>query len=399
MKRRHSAWLVPALISLALATGCRESKVVAVPAKETPAKVTNGGLKEADLATITLSAEAERRLGIETVAAEERAGGRTATWAGEIVIPPGQTLAVAAPVAGAVAFAGQGAPPVGGSVRRGSVLVELSPLLAAERDLRVSMEGEVSAAQTRVDAAKLRFERAERLLKDQVGSAKAREAAQEDLALAQTVLSTARAKLDRLNRTPLEADTKISIASPQDGILKAIHVATGQKVAAGAPLFEVERLDSVWVRVPVYAGDLSTLVPDSAATVRPLNAGPGAPSREAAPVSAPPSADAGAATVDLYFALANSDLSLRPGQKVSVTLPLRGEGRALTIPWAAVLYDIHGGAWVYERTAPQKFTRRRVEIARVTGGQAALARGLRAGAQVVTAGAAELFGTEFSTGK
>jgi hypothetical protein len=71
----------------------------------------------------------------------------------------------------------------------------------------------------------------------------------------------------------------------------------------------------------------------------------------------------------------------------------------LTIPSSAVLYDIHGGAWVYQQTAPQKYSRRRVEIARVAGGAALVARGLQTGAKVVTAGAAELFGTEFSTGK
>jgi hypothetical protein len=65
------------------------------------------------------------------------------------------------------------------------------------------------------------------------------------------------------------------------------------------------------------------------------------------------------------------------------------------VPSAAILRDIHGGEWVYQRTAPDTFVRQRVEVASEGGGRALLARGLSAGAQIVTDGAAELFGTEF----
>jgi multidrug efflux pump subunit AcrA (membrane-fusion protein) len=82
-----------------------------------------------------------------------------------------------------------------------------------------------------------------------------------------------------------------------------------------------------------------------------------------------------------------------------VTLPLREEEEALHVPRAAILWDYLGGAWVYEKTAPRTYTRRRVELRRTQGEVAVLARGLRAGAEVVTAGAAELFGTEFGAGK
>ena len=73
------------------------------------------------------------------------------------------------------------------------------------------------------------------------------------------------------------------------------------------------------------------------------------------------------------------------------------------VPWSAVVHDIHGGTWVYERTAPRVYTRRRVEVKHVQGSgaeaQAVLARGPAPGAMVVSVGAAELFGTEFGTRK
>ena len=58
---------------------------------------------------------------------------------------------------------------------------------------------------------------------------------------------------------------------------------------------------------------------------------------------------------------------LKPGQRVSVSLPLRGEEESLVVPWAAILHDIHGNTWVYENIAPQTFTRRRVQVARIVG--------------------------------
>ena len=78
---------------------------------------------------------------------------------------------------------------------------------------------------------------------------------------------------------------------------------------------------------------------------------------------------------------------------------LRGEEQGLVVPWSAIVYDIHGGTWVYERTGVVVFARRRVELRRVVGSDAILARGPAAGTQVVTTGAAELFSTEFGPAK
>jgi hypothetical protein len=87
------------------------------------------------------------------------------------------------------------------------------------------------------------------------------------------------------------------------------------------------------------------------------------------------------------------------GERVLVDLPEQTGSRAdtLSVPASAILTDINGGEWVYVETAPRQYERRRVEVARIVGGRATLARGISSGARVVTAGAAELFGTEFGT--
>ena len=72
---------------------------------------------------------------------------------------------------------------------------------------------------------------------------------------------------------------------------------------------------------------------------------------------------------------------------------------ANVIPFSAILYDIHGGTWVYENPSPNTFIRKRVELKTVTDGKAILVRGPAPGTKIVTVGAAELFGTEFGGGK
>jgi len=383
-------------VLLAGLTGCGSGPAKPGAAKTAPAATVENRVSEGDLATITLTAEAEQRLGIATAAVEYKKVERTRSWAGEVILPPGSAITVAAPVPGRLAAEGS-VPAPGERLRQGQPVFQLQPLLALERDLTVTLDAEVAAAATRLEAAQARAARAEQLLRDQVGSVRAQEQAQEERKVAETALAAAREKRERLARSPLEADVRLAIASPRTGLLRQLHAAPGQAVSAGAPLFEVVNLETVWIRVPVYAGEAGEPAAGAAAQIRQLSGG--GPPAVARPVAAPPSADPLAATVDLVFELPNPDLAWRPGQKVSATLPLRGPREALQAPRSAVLRDIHGGAWVYENSAPHVFVRRRIEVEEMAGPTAILSRGPKPGAKVVVAGAAELFGTEFGAGK
>ncbi|MGE0129291.1 MAG: efflux RND transporter periplasmic adaptor subunit [Blastocatellales bacterium] len=377
-------------------SGCSKPQA-AESQKTAPAAKVENAVKETDLATVKLSPQAEQRLGVTTspVAIERVAEART--FAGEITLPPDRTISVSAPLGGTLL---SDAPPsVGMFVRKGQVVFRLTPLLAPERDLRVQLDRDVTNAQTRVDAARVRFNRAEQLLRDRAGSEKAVEQAREELNVAENDLKTARARLERYDKAPISGDVAVTVVAPRDGMIQKLFVSPGQTVTGGAPLFEVVNLAVVWIRVPVYVGDLNAIHRNQTARVRMLNDPLGAPSRVARPVNAPPTANPANDTADLYFELANTDGSLRPGQKMSVTLLEKASAESLVVPWSAVLHDIHGGTWVYENTAPQQYVRRRVEVRRVVDSRAVLARGPALGAKVVTAGAAEIFGTEFGTGK
>jgi RND family efflux transporter MFP subunit len=364
---------------------------------EVPAKVQNA-VKESDLATVTLAAEAERRLGIELAAVEHKRVQRARTFGGEVVVPPGQSITVAAPMAGRLAApAGGAVPEAGAVVSNGQAVFRLYPL-PSDRELLLAHE-EVTQAEIRLTTAQQKASRAEQLLKDRAGSVRAVEEARAELSSAEVALKSARGRLDLITRgaeAAGEALTPVVVTAPLAGILSDVRAGAGQNVAAGSALFAVVNADKLWVRVPVYVGELDEVDTRSNAMV---SIGASGKSSSARPVAAPPSADAHASSADLYYEIANPGGWLRPAQRVEVSLPISGSEQALTVPWTAVLHDVYGGTWVYVNTSLHVYSRRKVEVKYVVNGMAVLARGPSPGAKVVTAGAAELFGTEFSTGK
>ena len=152
------------------------------------------------------------------------------------------------------------------------------------------------------------------------------------------------------------------------------------------------------MRVPLYAGDRRDVDIAAGAAVYDLS-GDDKTYERALAISGPPTADPRSSTVDAYFELRDPQRQFLPGQRVNVTLRTKAQHTALVVPWSAVVYDIHGNAWIYENPGPGKFVRRRIEVAHRNGDSVVLASGPPAGANVVTVGAAELFGTELGPGK
>ncbi|MBN1421622.1 MAG: efflux RND transporter periplasmic adaptor subunit, partial [Planctomycetes bacterium] len=293
-------------------------------------------------------------------------------------------------------------------VSEGQPIADLAVFLSAEAKTTIARslvdaESAMAGAQVKIDAATLALDRAERLLRAEAGSQRAVDDAKAQLLLARSEFESARKGRDLLDALAKDDSAggvpPYRIRSPLAGVLTALHAAPGQLVTQGAPLFEVADLSRLWIRVAVYVGELAEIDASREAQIGDLNGTPDEKTRPAEPVSAPPSADPAAATVDLFYAIDNGDGGLRPGQRVGATIPLKGAGPALTVPRTAILYDMDGGAWVYEKTGDHIYTRRRVEVRAVAGDLAVLARGPAAGARIVTDGAAELFGTEFGTGK
>ena len=104
-------------------------------------------------------------------------------------------------------------------------------------------------------------------------------------------------------------------------------------------------------------------------------------------------------TVHVYYEISNGNGKLSPGQRVGVTLPLITESNSLVVPWGAVLYDIHGTTWVYEKSAENVFRRRRVFVAYSHDNWAVLASVPPARTVVCVHGRADMFGLVSGAGK
>jgi cobalt-zinc-cadmium efflux system membrane fusion protein len=416
----HRLALAVCAVFLAVTVGCKQGTKPASKKTE-PAAVAHH-VTEDSLNTITLTEQAEQRLGIQLANVQLLDVRQKRTLGGEVVIPPGQTVVVSAPVAGTLSAPANGETPAPGSVlSAGQAIYRFAPLLSAERDVLTPAE-RVGVAQTRADvatakmeaerliesakleveAAQLAYDRAAHLLEIKAGSRQTVEEAETRLKLAKESQATAELRHQFLKDIELDEQAGElavrSIVSPVAGILQDIPTAVGETVAAGETLFSVIQTDTLWIRVPVYVGHRREIDTGQPAMIAEYGQSSAIPPRQGTYVSAPPSANPVAATVDLFYKLGNVAGDLNPGQRLAVTLPAKSNEASLIVPFHAILHDIHGGTWVYERVDDHVYARSRVELKYVDGENAVLARGPQVGTQVVTDGAVELFGTEFGVG-
>jgi hypothetical protein len=316
-----------------LLAGCGDKPTKAAAAAPVKPATTELIGHESELLKLKLTPAAETRLGLKTVAVGVGAARQTRTVHGEVVA----------------------APPAGGTPITSTT--DITTLAGNQ----ARADGEVARLRAELAVAEKAYNRADALVKEEAGSVRARDEAEAARGVARANLAAAQA----------------------------------QRRLLGPAVGGLGRQSAVWIRAAAFASDIDKVDRSAPATVRGLGAE--TVGRSARPVQAPPSANLAAGTVDLYYMLPNPGNMLSIGQRVVVELPLQGQVGGLWVPTSAVLRDIYGGEWVYVRSAPQAYERRRVEIGSVQGAQLLVARGLNPGAEVVVAGAMELFGTEFGS--
>jgi multidrug efflux pump subunit AcrA (membrane-fusion protein) len=76
------------------------------------------------------------------------------------------------------------------------------------------------------------------------------------------------------------------------------------------------------------------------------------------------------------------------------TAAVRRSGEHKVVPYAALLYDPEGKTYVYTSPKPLEYLREEVKVDRIEGQRVLVSRGPPAGTEVVTVGAAEVYGTE-----
>ncbi len=376
----------PRLKTLVLACcvfACKEAAV----ASEPPARIERR-TNDDDLASITLRPDAEAALGLVTAPITSVGAAPRIRVGGEVMVADGRDVIIAAPIGGRIVTTK--VPRPGDRVRPGQALLTIVPLAAVDRDIRARAERDLAAARAELTLVLQRARRAELMVEERSASVRSLEEARAQVAVAQATVAQSESRLATMDSGALDADIALTIKSPSEGALRAVRVTTGQSVPAGAALFELAGAGR-WVRATLAASDAVRFAALSSATATRMGDGP---SVELTTMEGPPSADPLRGTVDRYFVMPH-DADWVPGERVIVELVAGAGGdEALAVPRSAVVYDATGAAWVYEKTAANKLRRRRVDVERRDGEQLLIRKPSRALADIVTTGAAELWGFE-----
>ena len=255
-------------------------------------------------------------------------------------------------------------------------------------------------AKAKEGLARQSFERAERLLADQIAAEQTVLEAEAVFREAMAGLRTAEEILHLYGLSQDQVDTLTyddreasiyHLRAPFAGTVVERHATLGELVTPERNLFTLADLGHLWIWIDVYQRDLARVHLEDRARAR-VDAFPdeifeGKVSYLSAMV------DADTRTIRARLDVANPEGKLRPGMFVQVELedphsPLGGETRipGLVVPEEALVRE---GAdfFVFVVAGERRFERRPVRVGQSAGGFVALSDGLAAGESVVVEGA------------
>ncbi len=385
----------------------------------TAAAPTQKPKSEGELAYLLLAQDEVKNL-VETQKIKPRLVQAHADLTGWVTPKQGHEVTLTAPVPGYVLDPARDRllPIVGQMVQADDVLLRIRPQLSPVEIVQVDLlkngvELEVTKAKETLKLAGMEYERTYDLSKS--GLAQQQDLDQKAMRLkhAQKDFEAAESKMK------LFLYNTLAVVAPRAGKVAIVHVSPGQYVPAAAPLLTILDFNPVWVRVPLPEEDLPRLDRQQDATValRTALAERGKadngkvgwaelPSFTAALVAVVPLVDPGRHTVDVIYELKQAQDRPVPAElfakdlMVTAHLPLGEKRDESLVPYSAVVFDAHGGAWIYldrgkAKSGKQQYQRQRIEVGARVGNAVIVRPTLAADTSVVTRGAAELFSIEF----
>jgi cobalt-zinc-cadmium efflux system membrane fusion protein len=275
---------------------------------------------------------------------------------------------------------------LGTPVRRGTILAELySPELSeAERAF--------VAAAAALSAHDRQLARTERLVLIGAASQQELEQAHAEHTAMTSALDNAQARLELLG-VPAEAiarlrgsgtvSASISLAAPIDGVVTTREANVGLNVDAGAPLFTIVDLSTVWAVGSVFERDAAAVRVGSRATVR--IAGTNAARGTVAYVDPRVNADTRATQVRVE--IPNPDRTLRLGMYADIVIDAGADRSVAAVP-ARAIQTVGSGPVVYveEPGTAGRFIERRVQLGADVGEFREIVSGVSPGDRVVVDG-------------
>ena len=379
------------LLILVIAIGCHPAAETSETPTERP-HAANGRL--------VLDEQTRQRLGIEVSTVREQTIRQTLSRTGWLEPPPASETVIRTPVAGFVMKpTDENWPSLGQTVAAQQPLATVNVFLSPQEVSQLVQAKEDTDIQIQQSLVSMRL--AEEQLKrvgaaqDAVSGVRINEL-KEAFERSKAAYQEAKQKLPFLIQEPYDDGVlmkPVIVDVPRAGRVLQVHVSPQQFVQAGDALWTVADWSTLWLRVPVFEGDYERIVRD--ASVRAQSRHRPEPIH-ATPLTIPAMTKPGLRTIDLYYAVPNLDWQLRPGQTLTVPLPIGEEVSALLVPFGAILYDGQGQAFVYAREEEAgAFRRQRVELGHRQANEMVVTRGLDGDDIVVSAGAEVLYAEEF----
>lgn len=254
---------------------------------------------------------------------------------------------------------------------------------------RAALQAALEAAEATARQARRDLERAERLVRGQAAPAKRREEAETTLAVAEARLAAARKRLAAKNAALAGAATatveSYQLKAPFAGTIVEAALVPGARVEAGAPLYRLVDLSTVWVAARVPESEVNRLSSAERAEVRVANA----PAVPGSLVTLGSVLDPATRTAAALYAVPNPQGAFRLGMTAEVRALTGATPTGPVLPDSAIVDD-NGRPIAYVQTGGERFERRPLELGVRQGGRVQVLSGVKAGERVVTEGGYEL---------
>lgn len=291
---------------------------------------------------------------------------------GRVLPAPGDEFAITAPASGTVNFANTNVLP-GAEVKKGGRLFRI-----AGGTLNQNVGNVYNEAKINYDKAKVDFERASELVKDQLIS-------QKEFQEVKLRFDNAAIKYNTI--APNYSEAGLTISSPGNGFLRTINVKDGDFVESGATLATVSSNKSVIVQADVslrYSGMIPQI--QSANIIIPGIDG----RRETQVIHAKragygKSVAAGTSFIPVTFQ-PDASAAIVPGTTVEVNILLKPDTNVIAIPLSALIEE-QGNFYVFVQVRGESFRKQEITTGRNDGVNVEIKSGLQHGDRVVTKGA------------
>jgi membrane fusion protein, heavy metal efflux system len=295
---------------------------------------------------------------------------------GQIMPAQGDEVVLTAQASGVISFNSSGLV-TGKPVSAGQGLFTIKGGGVTEDNLNVRL-GE---ARGRLQKAKLDYDRATELVKDQIIPRKEYEAIRLEYNNAQREYQALAANF---------SGGGIQVKTPRRGFIREINVTAGQFVEAGQPLATIAQNQKIMLRADVPQQHFNQLKTISSANFRTSADNQVYQLSEVGGrlVSYGRGTGMGSYYTPVYFEI-NNQPQFIPGAFVEVFLQANPTGEALVIPMSAILEE-QGTYYVYVQTAGESFEKREVKLGASDAAQVQLLSGVQEGERVVTKGAYQI---------